>query len=362
MSIKAEDMEYIESHLSDKEKEKLKGATILITGCGGFLGYYFMNFFQSKGEKLGVRKVIGLDNFMLGKPVWIEAMEADSRFSIRKFDIIRDAISDVPEAAEADYIIHMASIASPTFYRKYPIETLDANVWGLRSLLEFYKEKEIRGFLFFSSSELYGDPDAAHIPTSEEYRGNVSATGPRACYDEAKRFGETMCMLFAQKFNLPIGVARPFNNYGPGMRITDKRVPADFAKAVYEGEDIVILSSGSPTRTFCYIADAIVGYLKVMLYGSYDYFNIGMDKPEISVKELADIYAAAGEEIFNYKGKVCYQTSDDKDYLTNNPERRCPIIDKAREKLGYAPSITVADGVRRFLQFIKENEEGEFIW
>lgn len=362
MSIKAEDMEYIESHLSDKEKEKLQGATILITGCGGFLGYYFMNFFQSKGEKLGVKKVIGLDNFMLGKPAWIEALEADSRFSIKKFDIIKDAISDVPEAAEADYIIHMASIASPTFYRKYPIETLDANVWGLRSLLEFYKEKGIRGFLFFSSSELYGDPDAAHIPTSEEYRGNVSATGPRACYDEAKRFGETMCMLFAQKFNLPIGVARPFNNYGPGMRITDKRVPADFAKAVYEGDDIVILSSGSPTRTFCYIADAIVGYLKVMLYGSYDYFNIGMDKPEISVKELADIYAAAGEEIFNYKGKVCYQTSEDKDYLTNNPERRCPIIDKAREKLGYAPSIAVADGVRRFLQFIKENEEGEFIW
>lgn len=333
MSIKVEDMNYIESHLSDREKEKLQGATVLITGCGGFLGYYFMNFFKSKGEKLGVKKVIALDNFMLGKPSWIEDLEADSRFVIRKFDIIKDNVSDVPGAAEADYIIHMASIASPTFYRKYPIETLDANVWGLRSLLDFYKEKGIKGFLFFSSSELYGDPDAAHIPTPEEYRGNVSATGPRACYDEAKRFGETMCMLFAQKYNLPIGVARPFNNYGPGMRITDKRVPADFAKAVYEGEDIVILSSGSPTRTFCYIADAIVGYLKVMLYGSYDYFNIGMDKPEISIKELADIYVSAGVEIFDYKGKVCYQTSDDKDYLTNNPARRCPMIDKAREKL-----------------------------
>ena len=110
---------------------------------------------------------------MLGKPEWIEQLEADPCFVIRKFDIITDSIADIPEAAEADYIIHMASIASPTFYRMYPIETLDANVWGLRSLLEYYKERNIRGFLFFSSSELYGDPDPAHIPTSEEYRGNV---------------------------------------------------------------------------------------------------------------------------------------------------------------------------------------------
>ena len=239
---------------------------------------------------------------------------------------------------------------------------MDSNVWGLRSLLDYYKEKDIRGFLFFSSSELYGDPDAAHIPTSEEYRGYVSATGPRACYDEAKRFCETMCMLFAKRYHLPIGVARPFNNYGPGMRINDRRVPADFAKAVYEGENIVILSSGSPTRTFCYIADAIVGYLKIMLYGQYDYFNIGMDKPEISVKQLADIYAEAGREIFGYDGKVCYQTSEDKDYLTNNPERRCPVIDKAKQKLNYAPSIMVEDGVRRFLQFIRENDKGGVIW
>lgn len=362
MSIKAEDMEYIEVQLSGEEKKKLKGATVLITGCGGFLGYYFMNFFHSKKEILGIRKVIGLDNFMLGRPAWIEELASQPGFEIRKFDMIKGSIEEIPGAEEADYIIHMASIASPTFYRKYPIETLDANVWGLRSLLDYYKEKDIRGFLFFSSSELYGDPDAAHIPTSEEYRGYVSATGPRACYDEAKRFGETMCMLFAQRYHLPIGVARPFNNYGPGMRINDRRVPADFAKAVYEGENIVILSSGSPTRTFCYIADAIVGYLKIMLYGQYDYFNIGMDKPEISVKQLADIYAEAGREIFGYDGKVCYQTSEDKDYLTNNPERRCPVIDKAKQKLNYAPSIMVEDGVRRFLQFIRENDKGGVIW
>ena len=124
----------------------------------------------------------------------------------------------------------MASIASPMFYRKYPIETLDANIWGLRRLLDYYMEKEMKGFLFYSSSELYGDPAPEAVPTSEDYNGNVCATGPRACYDESKRFGETMCMLFAQQYGMPIGVVRPFNNYGPGMKINDKRVPADFAK------------------------------------------------------------------------------------------------------------------------------------
>lgn len=362
MSIKSEDMNYIYHHLSEAERNKLKDAVVLITGCGGFLGYYFINFFETFEKQLGIKKIIGLDNFMLGDPAWIENLRKNPLFDIRKFNIISDRISDIPGSEEADYIIHMASIASPVFYRKYPIETLDANIWGLRSLLDYYRERDIRGFLFFSSSELYGDPTPENIPTSEEYRGNVSATGPRACYNESKRFGETMCSLFAQKYGMPIGVARPFNNYGPGMRIDDKRVPADFAKAVYEGQDITILSSGTPTRTFCYIADAITGYLKVLLYGQYDYFNIGIDKPEISVRELAEIYTAAGKDIFGYKGNVIYNVSEDKEYLTHNPERRCPDITKAREKLHYNPSIEAEEGVRRFLTFIKENGEGEFRW
>lgn len=362
MSIKSEDMDYIYHHLSDSERNKLQDAVVLITGCGGFLGYYFMNFFETFEKQLGIKKVIGLDNFMLGDPAWIGNLRKNPLFDIRKFNIISDQISDIPGSSEADYIIHMASIASPMFYRKYPIETLDANIWGLRSLLDFYKERDICGFLFFSSSELYGDPAPENIPTSEEYRGNVSATGPRACYDESKRFGETMCSLFAQRYGMPVGVARPFNNYGPGMRINDKRVPADFAKAVYEGENITILSSGTPTRTFCYIADAITGYLKVLLYGQYDYFNIGIDKPEISVRKLAEIYAAVGKDIFGYKGNVIYNVSEDKEYLTHNPERRCPDITKAKEKLSYNPSIEVEEGVRRFLTFIKENSEGEFRW
>ena len=149
--------------------------------------------------------------------------------------------------------------------------------------------------IFFSSSEIYGDPDAAHIPTKEDYRGYVNTIGPRACYDESKRFGETICYEYAKEYNLPITLVRPFNNYGPGMKLGDKRVPADFASAVMNNEDIVILSDGKPTRTFCYIADAITGYLKVLLHGSFDVFNIGIDKPEISILELANIYAQRGK-------------------------------------------------------------------
>src|SRR5574344_405450 len=361
-NILKEDIDYTFNRLSDVERVKFKDSTILITGCGGFLGYYFMHFFDAKAELLGLKKVIALDNFMLGFPEWIKKLEKKSLFDIRKFDIIKDKIETVPGAERADFIIHMASIASPMFYRQYPIETLDANIWGLRSLLDFYGEKSIKGLLFYSSSELYGNPDSAHVPTSEEYYGYVCATGPRACYDESKRFGETMCMLFAQRYNMPVGVARPFNNYGPGMRINDKRVPADFALAIKENRNIEILSNGSPTRTFCYIADSIAGYLKILLHGKYDYFNIGIEAPEISVSMLAEIYVEAGREIFDYTGKVIYAKSNDSEYLTNNPQRRCPDISKARRVLGYDPAVLVRLGVRRFLQFIKESGEGEYKW
>lgn len=360
--ILQKDFEHTLAGLTETERGKMKDSTILITGCGGFLGYYFMHFFNAEAETLGIRRVIGLDNFMLGYPAWIEKLKRNPIFDIRKFDIIKDDIADVKDANAADFVIHMASIASPMFYRKYPIETLDANIWGLRRLLDFYKECHLKGFLFYSSSELYGNPDEAHVPTSEEYYGYVCATGPRSCYDESKRFGETMCMLFAQRYDMPIGVVRPFNNYGPGMRIGDKRVPADFALAVMEGRDIEILSNGSPTRTFCYIADSVCGYLKIMLHGTYDYFNIGIEKPEISVAHLAEIYAEAGKRVFGYNGKVVYATSADKEYLTNNPQRRCPDISKARRILGYNPTILVEEGVERFLSFIKESEEQEYKW
>lgn len=362
------DLAYTYKKLSAKELEKLSGSAILITGCAGFLGFYLLHFLYQYRSELALKQVLCLDNFMLGRPKWLSEIEQDGRFTVIKFDIITDDIASIPGAECADHIIHMASIASPVFYRQHPIETIDANVFGLRRILDYYCQKNIKGLLFFSSSELYGDPAPEAVPTDEEYYGNVCATGPRACYDEAKRFGETMCMLFAKKYGMPIGVVRPFNNYGPGMKINDRRVPADFAKNVLENQDIRILSNGSPTRTFCYIADAVTGYLKILLHGAYDYFNIGIDRPEISIERLAGIYQEAGKELLSYSGQIIHADSEDKEYLTNNPGRRCPKIQKAAEILDYRPEILVEEGVRRFLSFIKEcsengkRGEGNLLW
>ncbi|RYF94334.1 MAG: NAD-dependent epimerase/dehydratase family protein [Chitinophagaceae bacterium] len=355
--ILLEDMAAIYEKLSPKELDKLRNSTILLTGCGGFLGYYFMHFFSHYAEELKIKKIIALENFLTGTKDWLSKLvnSKPDLIKLHEFNVITDSVDDVDGADKADIIIHMASIASPTFYRIYPIETVDANITGLRRLLDYYAAKQIRGFLFFSSSEIYGDPFPEFIPTSEDYRGNVATIGPRACYDEAKRFGETLCYLFAEKHKMPITMARPFNNYGPGMNINDKRLPADFAKAIIEGRDLEILSDGKPTRTFCYISDAINGYLKVLLHDKFDVFNIGMDKPELSVKEFAEIFNKEGKEIFDYQGKISFNTSDDKDYMTDNPNRRCPNLTKSRTILNYDPSVMVADGIKRYLKFLHIN-------
>ena len=352
--IVQEDLQYIFNNFNSKKY--FAGSTILITGCAGFLCYYLIQYFVRYIEVLGIKKIIALDNFKLFKAQWLEDLAKESGIiDLHTFDIISDDINSIRGAEKADIILHMASIASPTFYRRYPIETLDANVLGLRKLLDYYKGKALRSILFFSSSEIYGDPFPEFIPTDEEYHGNVATIGPRACYDEAKRFGETLCYLYAKCYNLPITIVRPFNNYGPGLRFDDKRMPADFAKAVFENRDIFIFSDGSPTRTFCYVSDAILGYLKALTYNKFDYFNIGIDKPEISIREIAEVYVDAARELFGYTGSIKYEEPNDKEYLTNNPSRRCPKIDKARNILNYNPTILPQEGVRRFLEFIKIN-------
>jgi nucleoside-diphosphate-sugar epimerase len=235
----------------------------------------------------------------------------------------------------------------------------------LRFLLEYCREqkeknKPVNGFLFFSSSEIYGDPSPENIPTPETYRGYVSCTGPRACYDESKRYGETLCVNFTQQHQLPIKVARPFNNYGPGLKITDRRVIPDFARDILAGRDITMLSTGSPRRTFCYVADAVIGYYKILVKGQDgEAYNIGVETPEISMADLAQRMANLARDFWGYRGNVVHQTSADQKYLVDNPNRRCPVITKARADLGYNPAITLEEGLKRSLIWYADNREEE---
>jgi nucleoside-diphosphate-sugar epimerase len=349
-----EDLKHICSNLKE-EFSSFAGKNLLITGGAGFLGYYLVQALLRWNEIVGKTqsvKVTVYDNYIRGIPHWLNALAGNGNLTVVKHDISQPLPENI---GDFQYIIHAASIASPIYYRKYPIQTMDANVNGLRVLLEYFRQqkdrkKPIEGFLFFSSSEIYGDPSPENIPTPESYRGNVSCTGPRACYDEAKRYGETLCVNFARHYDLPVTIARPFNNYGPGLKITDRRVLTDFARDIFSGRDIVLLSNGSPTRTFCYVADAIVGYYKLLVKGRHgEAYNIGVEEPEISIADLAERVAHCARTLFGFNGQVVYQRSADQDYLVDNPNRRCPIIAKARTELGYHPSISLDEGLRRSL-------------
>jgi nucleoside-diphosphate-sugar epimerase len=151
-------------------------------------------------------------------------------------------------------------------------------------------------------------------------------------------------------------MARPFNNYGPGLKITDRRVIPDFARDVLAGRDIVLLSDGSPKRTFCYVADAVAGYYKVLVRGRPgEPYNIGVEKPEISMFELAERLTALARGLFGYAGKVVRTESSEHDYLIDNPNRRCPVVEKARTELGYRPAVDLEEGLRRALVWYSYN-------
>ena len=356
--------EDLDSVCADLRREftSMSGARLLITGGGGFLGYYLVqaalhwNRSQPAGAKLDVTVY---DNYMRGVPDWLESLKGQPNLSLHRQDLIDPLPRDM---GHFDYIVHAAGIASPIYYRAQPLKCIDANINGLRNLLDYaVRERDagrpLRGFLFYSSSEIYGDPAASAIPTPETYRGNVSCTGPRACYDESKRFGETLCVVYAKQEGIPVRIARPFNNYGPGLKITDGRVIPDFARDIFAGRDVVILSDGSPRRTFCYATDAIVGYYKALVRGADgEPYNIGTDRPEITIAELADLVVAAATELFGYQGKVVRGQSNEADYLIDNPNRRCPVIDKARRELDFEPRVLPEEGVYRTLIWYSHNQ------
>ncbi len=358
------DLAYMLSCL-EEEFKYLAGKKLLITGGAGFLGYYLVQVVVEWNQRQTQSDRIALtvfDNYQRGVPRWLKDLAKKGELDLVEHDVR----FPLPESVHnVSYVIHAASIASPTYYRLHPIETMDANVNGLRHLLDLALERKqkgnpLEGALFFSTSEIYGNPSPENIPTPESYPGVVSCTGPRACYDESKRYGETLCVNFHRQYDLPIKMARPFNNYGPGLKISDKRVLPDFASDILSGKDIVLLSDGAPTRTFCYIADAIIGYYKILVKGRPgEAYNIGVQGPEISMRDLAQYMVDLGRDLFGYNGKVVQKVSSEQAYLVDNPQRRCPLITKASEELGYNPSVTLQEGLRRMLVWYHDHQDGK---
>mgnify|MGYP001199405401 FL=1 len=339
------DLQYI--HKNFDNKKIFKDKNILITGFNGFIGFELSNYF------INYKKELKINNLYLTDINFKKKKFNNKKIQLIKFNVIKDDLEKVIQN-KINIIIHAASIASPKRYRKNPIQTIESNVVGLTKLLKYSHKKKIDRLLYFSSSEIYGSPDSNNIPTSEIYNGNVSTMGPRACYDESKRFCETLCYIYNQKFNVPVRIVRPFNNYGPGMKTNDGRLPADIADSIINNKALIIHSNGRPTRTFCYIADAILGYLKVLSYKKFEVFNIGNDSEEISVNKFVKTFLECSKNFFpnNKKNKILFKKSKEKDYLKDNPSRRRPNIKKARQLIKFKPTINLKKGLNNYLNFL----------
>ena len=346
------DIAEIAEHLGDAA-QAFSGKTILMSGARGFLGRYFTETFAYLNQHVLKEpcSFIGLDNLLTAGEAGAK-IEDRANFRFVKCDVCRPLEWD---EAHIDYVIHAAGIASPFYYRAYPLETLDVAINGTRNMLELATKHQAR-MAFFSSSEIYGDPDPRHVPTPESYRGSVSCRGPRACYDESKRVGETLCHIYHEKFGTISTTIRPFNVYGPGMQETDYRVLPNFASRIKAKQPLNIYGVGTQTRTFCYITDAIVGFLLVLARGvPGDVYNIGNPTPEISMmKNLVNsIEKILGRPVdYNI---IEYPDS----YPADEPLRRCPDIRKARLQLKYEPQISLEDGLRRFFSWSDQAYSGQ---
>jgi len=334
------------------DAKKLAGKTVFLSGGGGFLGKYIVGALCYLNDHVLTKpcRIVSVDNFITGShhPHFNYKGRPDV------LEVWGDITHPLPVREPIHYIIHAAGLASPVFYKKYPLETIESAVTGAKHLLELAKKNKehFEGFLFFSSSEIYGDPDPKSVPTPETYHGYVSSVGPRACYDESKRLGETISVIYQEQFGIPAKIVRPFNVFGPGMGHNDRRVLPMFAYKALNKETIPVHGDGHQTRTFCYITDAIVGFMKVLIKGKPGHaYNIGNADNEISMRNLAELFVKieGGKSKFEL---IQYPSN----YPAGEPQRRCPDITKAKKDLGFKPTVPLVYGLSRFIAWCRTQE------
>lgn len=341
------DLEEIVGGAADGFKA-LAGSRLLVTGAAGFLGSYICHAVAhaDRGILRGSPcRLICVDDLTTGTTGRLGALLDDPNC-----EVVSASVTDL-ERLDADVVIHAASIASPPVYRRLPLETVEVNVVGTWRILELARGRA-RSVLYLSSSEVYGDPESTAIPTPEEYVGRVSFTGPRACYDESKRLAETLCVIFHERHGVPVKIARPFNVYGPTLRLDDGRIIPDLLSQGLRGGPLVLHSDGTPTRSFCYVTDAVRAFFMLLASGfDGDAFNVGTPE-EVSMMDVARrIGAALGI------GDIRVEPSADPRFLTDNPRRRCPDIRKITARTGWVPRVPLAEGLARTVRHYRGARE-----
>ncbi|AGB30909.1 nucleoside-diphosphate-sugar epimerase [Natrinema pellirubrum DSM 15624] len=307
--------------------------TTIVTGGAGFLGSHLCEELLASGQE-----VICVDNFGSGQDSNVSQIRDHNRFRIIEADIRK-----LPELPPADRIYHLASRASPADFTEFPVQIALTNTQGTKHLLEHAVEHDAK-MLFASTSEVYGDPEVH--PQPETYNGNVNIRGPRGCYDESKRFGETLTVAYHNEYDVDVRTVRIFNTYGPRMRPDDGRVVPTFLSQALQGEDLTIYGDGNQTRTFCYVDDMVDGILKVMNGGGMkgDVVNLG-GQNEISIQALAETVL----QICDSDSGITYEPLPEDD-----PTQRKPDVSKAERLFDWDPTIDIQEGLQKTIDDLGE--------
>ncbi len=302
---------------------------VIVTGGAGFIGSHLCESLLSK------YKVICIDDLSSGKRENIE--DIDKNLEFIQHNVIEPLNFDI---GEISYIFHLASRASPIDYGKFPVHTLRTNSEGTYNMLELARKKDAK-FLFASTSEIYGNP--LEHPQKETYFGNVNPIGVRACYDEGKRFGETITSTYVREYGLDARIVRIFNTYGPKMRPDDGRVVSNFIVQALRNEPLTVYGDGSQTRSFCYISDMVEGIKKALFTKNSRGKVINLGNPnEFTIIELAKIV----KKLSNSGSEIVFRELPEDD-----PQRRKPDITLAIKLLNWRPMVDLKDGLRRTIEY-----------